>query len=498
MSSPKAPKQPDVIAAAREQGQQNIQAARTTAALNRVNQVGPNGTVSFSQDPNNPDQYTQTTSLSPEQQSLYDAQTRGSTARNNLGNQNLSMYGQNIGAGIDSSGLPQRVTSLGTTDQVSSVGAPSSAVSRIRTMGLPSFEKQAGQSYQQGVDFSGATALPGNKDFSAERQRVEDALYGRSASRLDDQFGRQQEDMRSQLLNRGLREGTAAYEDQMRDFNQSRTDAYGDLRDRAVAAGGQEQQRLFSQALAARQQGVGEELQQGQFANDAAQLQNMYGLNRRQQAAAERGQTFGENSTQAQFQNQSANQNFQNELARGQFQNDAQQEEFTQRLAEAQLRNQQRDAGINEQVTSQQKKLQGLDFLYGGGGAQQPVSLAPGSSGQVAPTDIQGAIQQQYQNQYGDYQQRAQAAQQQQQAAASIALALAFSDRRLKTDVRKEGELPSGLNIYSYRYRGTPQMQVGVMADEVKRAQPDAVVPHQSGYEMVDYGRVIAREDGIA
>lgn len=496
MSSPKPPKQPDVVNAAREQGQQNILAAQTQAQLNRVNQAGPGGTVSYSQDPNNPNIYTQTTTLSPEQQRLYDATTRGATDRANAAQTNFDLYGRNLGQGVDFSGLAQRMTSAGPTQQQTGVMAPSVARGRINTMGLQQFERQPGQQYQQSVDFSGATQLPGNNDFSAERQRVEDALYNRSASRLDDQFGRQQEDMRSQLLARGLVEGTKAYEDQMRDFNQARTDAYGDLRDRAVLAGGQEQGRLFGQALQARQQGVGEELQQGQFANDAAQLGNLYGLQRRQQAASERGQQFGENTTQAQFQNQAVNQQFQNELARAGFFNNANQQSYQQRLQDAMLNNQARDSGISEQGIDQAQRLQGLEFLYGGDRAQGPQAFAPGGSGNVAPVDYAGAVQQDYANQYQTYAQRAQQAQQQQQLLASLALgAAAFSDRRLKTDITKVGEMPSGdLSIYTYRYKGDPKPQIGVMADEVRRAYPEAVMRDTSGYDKVDYGRVLARE----
>ncbi len=487
MNSPKPPKQPDVVNAAREQGQQNIEAARVQAQLNRVNQVGPGGTVSYSQDPNDPDIFTQTTTLDPDQQRLYDANVQGQQQRLNQGNQQFQTYGGRIGQGIETGGLPGRMYTASPTDQTTGVNSRSVAANRIQTRNLPQL---ANQQYQQGVDFSGATALPGNEDFGGERQRVEDAMYGRGARRLDDQFARREEDMRSQLLNRGLREGTQAYEQGMRDLNESRTDAYGDLRDRAIASGGQEQARLFAQALQARQQGVGEELQQGQFTNDAAQMANMYGLNRR-------GQAFGENTTQAQFQNQAANQNFQNELARSGFFNDAQQQEFMQRLANAQLSNQQRDAGINEQVTNQQQMLQGLQYLYGNAGAQIPQGFDPGGVGSIAPVDIAGAQQQQYQNAYGSYATRAQQAQQQQQTAAQLGLAaaLAFSDRRLKTDIKREGTTPTGdLGIYSYRYKGEPSRQFGVMADEVRKVQPGAVVRHASGYDMVDYGQVLERE----
>lgn len=438
MSSPKAPKPPDTVSAAREQGQQNIEAARTTAALNRVNQVGPEGTVTFSRDPSNPDQYTQTTQLSPEQQRIYDAQTSATGSRAQAAGQNFNLYGGNLGQGINTSGLPARQFSAGPTDQMGSINARSVGTDRIQTNNL--------------------RPLPGANDFSAERQRVEDALYGRSTQRLDDQFGRREEDLRSQLLNRGLREGTQAYNDAMLDFGRERQDSYADARDRAILAGGQEQSRLYGQDLSARQQ------------------------------------QFGENQSVAQFSNQSANQNFQNELQRSGFFNDAQQQEFMQRLADAQLANQQRDAGINEQVTDQQQTLQGLDFLYGGGGAMSPQAFAPGTSGGVAPTDIYGAIQDQYSNQLSNYSQRAQQAAQQQQAIASIAAAfIGASDPRLKTDIERIGELPNGLPIYRFRYHNDPVMRTGVMSTDVRKVMPEAVIVGEDGYDRVDYAAIGAK-----
>lgn len=453
MGGGKAPKPPDYVGAANAQGNANVEAARVTAALNRVNQVGPQGTVSYQQDPNNPDSFTQTTTLSPEQQALYNQNVANDTNRLGVAGQRFGEVGQQIGQGLNTNGLPQRVSNVQGGQQQTGVNAASGMYGRIQTgnlprfekqpgqqyqqsvanPNLPSFEQQAGQQYQKSVDFGGATQLPGNEDFGAERQRVEDSLYNRNASRLDDQFARRGEDQRAQLLNRGLREGTEAYANAERDLNQSRTDAYGDLRDRAVQAGGAEQARLFQQALAARQQGVGEELQQGQFANsaadaqniyglnrrqaaasergqvfgeglqegqfanDAANLGNTYGLNRRQQAASERGQTFGENQAQAQFGNQATNDRFANELARSQLYNQAQSTQFGQGIANAQLQNNSRDQGIGEQQINQDQILQGLQFLYGNG-YQQPqfASGADGAAGGVQAPDILGALNQQY------------------------------------------------------------------------------------------------------
>lgn len=75
------------------------------------------------------------------------------------------------------------------------------------------------------------------------------------------------------------------------------------------------------------------------------------------------------------------------------------------------------------------------------------------------------------------------------QGAADIG-SLALSDRRLKTDIRRVGKTDSGLALYSYRMKGSPQTQIGVMADEVRRVAPDAVRRLSSGFDAVDYRRV--------
>ncbi len=49
----------------------------------------------------------------------------------------------------------------------------------------------------------------------------------------------------------------------------------------------------------------------------------------------------------------------------------------------------------------------------------------------------------------------------------------AFSDRRLKTDIKRIGKDEKGLNLYEFAYRGPKH--IGYMADEVAKADPDAV-----------------------
>lgn len=63
----------------------------------------------------------------------------------------------------------------------------------------------------------------------------------------------------------------------------------------------------------------------------------------------------------------------------------------------------------------------------------------------------------------------------------------AFSDRRLKSNIRQIGQ-KHGFNWYAYDIFGQPSE--GVMADEVQAAKPEAVSMHPSGYLMVDYAKL--------
>lgn len=66
-----------------------------------------------------------------------------------------------------------------------------------------------------------------------------------------------------------------------------------------------------------------------------------------------------------------------------------------------------------------------------------------------------------------------------------------FSDVRLKEDVVPTGEKTShGLPIYSFRYIGGKQRYRGVMAQDVQKLQPEAVIQDDSGYLAVDYSLI--------
>lgn len=79
---------------------------------------------------------------------------------------------------------------------------------------------------------------------------------------------------------------------------------------------------------------------------------------------------------------------------------------------------------------------------------------------------------------------------------ASQGYAASKSDKKLKTNIRKVGQLASGLNTYFWdwteeakKFVGN-QMTFGVMAQEAIEVFPEAVSMHPDGYLQVDYARI--------
>ena len=73
-------------------------------------------------------------------------------------------------------------------------------------------------------------------------------------------------------------------------------------------------------------------------------------------------------------------------------------------------------------------------------------------------------------------------------AGAKLGSAYLTSDRRVKTDIEKIGELDDGLGVYDFNYLWGGPRQRGVMADEVEKLRPWALGPRTvQGYATVDY-----------
>ena len=196
------PAAPDPVATAQAQTTSNIATARKTAELNRVNQVGPYGSITYTQgqpttdvgawteqqvaaerarfEAANPgrtwdegahrralaenapgaDNWTMTTTLSPEQQRLYDLTTGAQTTYGEIGNNQLRAVKDTLSA-------------------------------------------------------------PDTVDYGAAR----DQALAAQRARLDPYYAQQEEGLRSRLLNQGLAEGTEGWNRAFQQFNQGRNDA---------------------------------------------------------------------------------------------------------------------------------------------------------------------------------------------------------------------------------------------------------------------------------
>ena len=67
---------------------------------------------------------------------------------------------------------------------------------------------------------------------------------------------------------------------------------------------------------------------------------------------------------------------------------------------------------------------------------------------------------------------------------------MAFSDIRLKDNIKKIGQSIDGHNIYKFKYLDEDREFIGVMAQEVMKTHPDAVVKPYNGYYAVCYDMI--------
>lgn len=149
---------------------------------------------------------------------------------------------------------------------------------------------------------------------------------------------------------------------------------------------------------------------------------------------------------------------------------------------------------ISQQAALRAMPLNEASALLSGSQVQVPQAgqIAPVN---VAPTDVLGAYNNQYQGQLAQWQ----AANQSNNAMMGGLFGLAgtlggsairaglISDARLKENIRRIGTADNGLPIYSFRYRGDDVTRVGLMAQDVLHVKPDAVLTMPDGFMAVDY-----------
>lgn len=516
---PDPPTPPDPTVVANAQSAANIASSTAQQKLNMLGSSGPSGTVNWVADPTQPGGYTQNTTLSPAQQQLYNSSVGLQGQALGVGQTALTNAGNALDQSLTN---PNLTTSIASTPVQTSVGQTAPVQSSIQGTNLQtslgdagpiqtsSANPQAQSTFNQGQAVQGQV---GSQDINQSVTDAQNAAYQQATSRLDPQWAQAQNQESAQLANQGLSVNSAAYQNAMNTFNQGKNDAYNQANFSAVAAGNAEQNTLY-----------GQQLQSGQFANAAAGQQFNQGLQGQQAynaAAAQNSsqglaqanlnntaqqqaytqnlgaanfantaanQQFVQNQSQGQFANAAQDQTYQQQLAAGQFANQASGQQFSQDQSAAQFANQAAGQGLQDQAYVQNQPINQAATLMGLGQVTQPTAPQYTSTS-VAPTDVTGAYALNSQVAQANYAQ--QMAQQQSLLGGLFGLgssAIALSDVRLKRDlIPLNGEI-GGFPVYSFRYVGDQTRHIGVMAQDVIKSRPDAVITHPSGFMLVDYG----------
>lgn len=118
MGKSSAPPTPDYVGAANATAAGNLDMARLQTEANRVNQITPYGSLTYSQDPNNQDSWTQTQTLSPQAQATLDKQMALSDKYADVANIGFDKTRSLLeNPELDMSGLPSRAINVGQTAQ---------------------------------------------------------------------------------------------------------------------------------------------------------------------------------------------------------------------------------------------------------------------------------------------------------------------------------------------------------------------------------------------
>lgn len=163
----------------------------------------------------------------------------------------------------------------------------------------------------------------------------------------------------------------------------------------------------------------------------------------------------------------------------GQQQNDA----YNQLLLQG------RGQAAQELLTEDNQRINQIGALLSGGQVSQPNFMTGASVNGIQGTDNAAIIANADNaklNAWG-----------QSQAAMGSAIGgigglFSLSDERAKEDKQKIGETEDGMGIYSFKYKGKPKTEIGLMAQEVKKKKPGAVKKRPDGLFAVDYGKALA------
>lgn len=420
--------------------------------MSNYDQVDPNSSTSFDQtgsysyfDPFTGMSYdiptfTQTTEYSPVQEAINNETNSAKYNLATLANNQSDSLANLLSSTVDTSTLP-------------SWGSASS----LYDPNYSSMKTSAGltNSFDSGGDITNSY---GPEDgFSADRQRVEDALM----QRLNPYLSQDKEALNTQLANQGLQPGSEAYDRALQQINAQQTDA----RLAVIGQAGDEQQRLNDMAA-----------QQAGFENAAQQQQ------------------YSQNLSSASFTNAANQGTFDNYNGGTGANNSLEQQKLADSLTLYNTQNQDRENALNETFALRQEPINEITALLSGSQVAAP-SFQAADVATIPTTDTAGLMTQEYDQQVqkamADYSASSDMWGGLLGGAASL---FSLSDERAKDDVSKIGKVEDGMNLYRFHYKGEPKSSprhVGLMAQEVKKKKPSAVRKNSMGLYEVNYAKAL-------
>lgn len=354
MSKPKAPTPPDPYKTADAQTGSSLMTSLMNNQMGMVDQVGPNGSLRYTKldeqsftDPTtgrtySVPRYQATTELSPNGQLIQGANDRSAINLANLGADQSARLGDLLSRPVDMAGIPAMADRSG--------AAPAQYGGDL---GAPQYQ-----------DFGGDAGLQTSYDVG-DTKRYEDALM----ERMNPQLDRSRQQLETNLANRGIKLGSAAYDRALDESNRSQNDA----RLAAILNAGQEQSRLAG--IARDQATFGNNARQQTFQNTAST-------------------TAANNSNRSQgFADQQAIQGRSDANANNRFSQVAQ-------LLDSQDR--QRSQAMNEQFAVRNQPLNELLSILGGTQVQTP-NFALAAPDRMAATDYTSLMQNDFNNRQQNY-----------------------------------------------------------------------------------------------
>lgn len=154
-----------------------------------------------------------------------------------------------------------------------------------------------------------------------------------------------------------------------------------------------------------------------------------------------------------------------------------------------------RQRGIEESAYLRNLPLNETSALMSGNQIMNP-TFGAASPTAVANTDYAGLVQNNYQGQLNNYNQQIAARNSARGGMASMvgalgSAAIKTSDRRVKQNISKVGTLNNGLPVYSFQYIWGGPQQIGLMAQDVEKVNPAAVVEDSNGIKGVIYSEAV-------